>query len=433
MLTNPVVISVTLLCVLCLVRVNVFLSLLISALVAGLMVGNGVLETINILVDNMGGQANTALAYVLLGAFASAISYTGVADILAVKIAKVVGGKKMVFLFTIAATACFSQNLVPVHIAFIPILIPPLLIVMNKMKLDRRAAACALTFGLKAPYIALPFGFGLIFHGIIAKNMTDNGMNVAVGDVWKSSWVIGASMIIGLVVAIFISYRKEREYKEVEGYAIDLDTVDTTLSAKHYITLAAAVTTLVVSSMTESLPLGAMAGLAIMFITGAIKWVDMDMIMGKGVQLMGFIAFVMLAASGYAGVIKSTGAVTALVDGSMGTIGESKLMGSFVMMVLGLVITMGIGTSFGTVPVIAVLFVPLAHKIGISIPATIVIMAAAAAIGDAGSPASDSTLGPTAGLNADGQHDHIQDTCIPTFLHYNIPIFICGVLAPLFL
>ena len=59
--------------------------------------------------------------------------------------------------------ACLSQNLVPVHIAFIPILIPPLLTVLNRMQADRRAAACALAFGLKAPYICVPFGFGAIF------------------------------------------------------------------------------------------------------------------------------------------------------------------------------------------------------------------------------------------------------------------------------
>lgn len=47
--------------------------------------------------------------------------------------------------------------------------------------------------------------------------------------------------------------------------------------------------------------------------------------------------------------------------------------------------------------------------------ATIAIIGTAGALGDAGSPASDSTLGPTSGLNADGQHHHIWDTCVPTF------------------
>jgi predicted histidine transporter YuiF (NhaC family) len=46
----------------------------------------------------------------------------------------------------------------------------------------------------------------------------------------------------------------------------------------------------------------------------------------------------------------------------------------------------------------------------------------AAALGNAGSPASDSTLGPTAGLNVDGQYNHIWDTVVPTFLHYNLPL-----------
>lgn len=70
-------------------------------------------------------------------------------------------------------------------------------------------------------------------------------------------------------------------------------------------------------------------------------------------------------------------------------------------------------------------------KCRFSVAATIVILAAAAALGDAGSPASDTTLGPTAGLNADGQHNHIKDTCIPTFLHYNIPLILFALIAVL--
>ena len=79
----------------------------------------------------------------------------------------------------------------------------------------------------------------------------------------------------------------------------------------------------------------------------------------------------------------------------------------------------------------AVLFVPVFIKLGISPAASVVVLAAAAALGDAGSPASDTTLGPTAGLNADGQHNHIADTCIPTFLHYNVPLIIFAIIAVL--
>ena len=99
------------------------------------------------------------------------------------------------------------------------------------------------------------------------------------------------------------------------------------------------------------------------------------------------------------------------------------------MLAVGLLVTMGIGSSFSTVPIIATLYVPLALQLGFSPMATAVLVGTAGALGDAGSPASDSTIGPTAGLNADGQHDHIRDTVIPTFLHYNIPMIIFGWVA----
>src|SRR3712207_8057674 len=59
-------------------------------------------------------------------------------------------------------------------IAFIPILIPPLIPLMNKMKIDRRAVACALTFGLKAPYLSFSVGFGLLYHTIIKKRSEEH-------------------------------------------------------------------------------------------------------------------------------------------------------------------------------------------------------------------------------------------------------------------
>lgn len=94
---------------------------------------------------------------------------------------------------------------------------------------------------------------------------------------------------------------------------------------------------------------------------------------------------------------------------------------------------MGIGSSFSTIPIIATIFVPLCTKLGLSPMATIAIIGAAGALGDAGSPASDSTLGPTSGLNVDGQHHHIWDTCVPTFIHYNIPVIIFAWIAAIVL
>ncbi len=103
------------------------------------------------------------------------------------------------------------------------------------------------------------------------------------------------------------------------------------------------------------------------------------------------------------------------------------------MLVIGLLVTMGIGTSFGTIPIIAAIYVPLCVSLGFSVPATILLIGIAAAVGDAGSPASDSTLGPTSGLNADGKHSHIYDTCVPTFIFFNIPLIVFGVIFSLFI
>ncbi|MCG4586942.1 sodium:proton antiporter, partial [Anaerosalibacter bizertensis] len=125
--------------------------------------------------------------------------------------------RRSLLVLLIAIIACLSQNLIPVHIAFIPILIPPLIGLMNKLNIDRRAVACALTFGLKAPYVMLPVGFGLIFHNIIRDNLIANGINVVTGMVWKSMLLPGIGMTIGLLIAIFITYRKPREYKIVDN------------------------------------------------------------------------------------------------------------------------------------------------------------------------------------------------------------------------
>ena len=437
-LFNPIVVAVVLLVILCMLKINVLLSLVISALVAGMMSGMSIPETMSTLIAGMGGNAETALSYILLGILAAGMAYTGITEILSQKISSIVGKKSLLLIITLAIVACCSQNIIPVHIAFIPILIPSLLPLMNEMKLDRRNIACALSFGLKAPYISLPFGFGLLFQGLISENITANGMAIDKFDVWHYTWPIGVSMILGLLVAIVI-FRKPRVYenREIVGaQPPELDELGKPVAQKmnyaHWVTLIAAVGTLVINLWTKSLPLGALSGIIIMVAGGAIRLVDLEAVVKNGFSIMGVIAFIMLVASGYANVMNETGEVNALVESSLSMMGTSKIMASAVMMVIGLIITIGIGTSFGTIPVLAVLYVPLCVELGFSLGGTVMLIAAAAALGDAGSPASDTTLGPTSGLNADGQHDHIWDTCVPTGLCYNIPIALCAIfVAPL--
>lgn len=427
-LLNPVVLAVLTLCVLCLFKVNVLLSMLVSLFVGGLSGGMGVMETMKSVLGGLGSNGETALAYILLGTFASCMAYTGITTLLSKKIAAVVGANKYILYIILTLIAVASQNIVPVHIAYIPILIPPLLVIMNKLKMDRRGVACAIAFGHKAPYIALPMGFGLIFMGIIRDNMTMNGMPVTIAQVTSVNWILAVAMLIGLLIAIFVTYRKPREYKDI-ALATATELTDLTLKPAHWFTIVAIIVVVVLQIVYGSLPLAALGGLLVMFVTGAVKKKDIDAQFDEGIKLMGFIAFVMLVAGGFAQVLKDTGAVDSLVDSSITLMGGSKIIAATVITLIGLLVTMGIGTSFGTVPVLAVLYVPLCAKIGFSPLATIVLISAAAALGDAGSPASDTTLGPTCGLNADGQHDHIWDTCVPTFLHFNIPLMIAAILS----
>ena len=429
-ITNPIIVSVILLCILCLCRVNVLLALIISSVVGGIVGHISLNEVMNIFIHGMGGNSETALSYILLGAFAASMTHTGLAPILAKKIAHAIKSNKYLLIAILTCIAILSQNLIPVHIAFIPILVPPLLSLMNKLKLDRRAVACGLAFGLEAPYIAIPAGFGLIFQGLIAENMMQNGVDVIKSQIWKYNWILGLGMFIGLLVAVFVLYRKPRTYKEIEVKE-QSENEDLTLNRSHYITLVAAVITLVVQLWTNSLPLGALVGLSVIFGFKAIDHDKMDKLINEGVGLMGYVAFVMLVAAGYASVMKATGGIDSLVNSITPFMGSSKVVAAAAMLFIGLFITMGIGTSFGTIPILAVLYIPICLKLGFSIPSIIIVLSAAAALGDAGSPASDTTLGPTAGLNADGQHNHIWDTCVPTFLIYNIPIIISALIAVL--
>lgn len=426
-ITNPILVSVILLCVLCLCRVNVLLALIISSVAGGLIGHISIDDIMDIFIHGMGANSETALSYILLGAFAASMTHTGLAPILSIKIANAIKSKKYMLIFILTGIAMLSQNLIPVHIAFIPILIPPLLAVMNELKIDRRAVACSLAFGLKAPYIVIPAGFGLIFQGLIAENMIQNGVDIVKNDIWKYTWILGLGMLIAFFIAIFISYRKPREYENVTPKLTESE--DLHLNKNHYITLLAAILTLAVQLWTNSLPLGALVGLSVIFGFRAIDHDKMDKLINEGVGLMGYVAFVMLVAAGYAAVMKATGGIESMVNMVTPYMMSSKIVAAIIMLIAGLFITMGIGTSFGTIPILAVLYIPICLKLGFSIPSMIIVLAASAALGDAGSPASDTTLGPTAGLNADGQHNHIKDTCIPTFLHYNIALIVFAILS----
>ncbi|GHQ13366.1 sodium:proton antiporter [Helicobacter pylori] len=428
--SNPAFVAIICMCVLSLLRLNVMLSMISATLIAGLMGGLGITESFNAMIDGMKGNLNIALSYILLGALAVAIAKSNLIKVALSKLIGLMNYKRSTFCFLIAFIACFSQNLVPVHIAFIPILIPPLLHLMNRLELDRRAVACALTFGLQAPYLVLPVGFGLIFQTTILEQLKANGISATLAQITGVMWIAGLAMVVGLFVAVLTLYKKPRHYKE-KSFNIENYT-SLQLNYHDYLTFIGIIVAFAIQLATDSMPLAAFLALAIILLGRGIKFKETDSLMDDSVKMMAFIAFVMLVASGFGEVLQKVHAIEGLVN-AITSVVQGKLLGAFLMLVVGLFITMGIGTSFGTIPIIAVFYVPLCTKLGFSIESTILLIGIAAALGDAGSPASDSTMGPTCGLNADNQHNHIYDTCVPTFLVYNLPLIVFGVVGALLL
>ncbi|MFM5140013.1 Na+/H+ antiporter family protein [Aeromonas rivipollensis] len=439
---NPVVIAVALMLVLSLLRINVVVSLAIGAIVGGLLGGLSLEQTLSTFTGGLGGGAEIALSYAMLGAFAVAISRSGITDLLARKVISQLGKDasssrilwvKSLLLTSVLGVSISSQNLIPVHIAFIPILIPPLLHVMAQMQIDRRQVACVITFGLTATYMLLPVGFGGIFlNNILAKNLIDNGVAVEFSQLPLAMAIPVLGMFIGLLVAVLITYRKPRQYDLEKILAAEPETVELNLS-HIWVALLAIAVALGLQLMTNSIVLGALAGFIIFTCGGVIKFRESQDAFTQGVRMMSLIGFIMISAAGFAAVMKETHGVESLVQSVSGMMAGHKGLAAFLMLLVGLLITMGIGSSFSTVPIIATIYVPLCIHLGFSPMATIALVGTAGALGDAGSPASDSTLGPTSGLNADGQHDHIWDSVVPTFIHYNIPLIIFGWIAAMVL
>ncbi|WP_413475984.1 Na+/H+ antiporter family protein [Hafnia paralvei] len=435
---NAVVVAVTVMLLLSLMLVNVVIALIFAAITGGLVGGLTLETTLTTFSGGLGGGAEIALSYAMLGTFAVAISRSGITDILAQKVIARMGHQpsasklfwfKYGLLLIISLIAISSQNLIPIHIAFIPILIPPLLHVFSRMNLDRRAVACVLTFGLITPYMVLPIGFGGIFlNNILLKNLNGNGLNVTASQVPHAMLLPGLGMVVGLLIAVFFSYRKPRRYSERKILAAEPE--HKSVKTRHlWVAGLAILAALGVQLATNSIVLGALVGFMVFIAGGVIHWKETQDVFTRGVHMMAMIGFIMITASGFAAVIKATGSVETLVVSIESVIGNNRGLAAFLMLFVGLIITMGIGSSFSTVPIIAAIYVPLCIAFGFSPMATIAIVGVAGALGDAGSPASDSTLGPTSGLNMDGQHDHIWDSVVPTFLHYNLPLLAFGWIA----
>lgn len=440
---NAVVVAVGLMLVLSLCRIHVVIALVLGAVAGGLVGGLSLEATIAAFNEGLGGGATVALSYATLGAFAVAIGKSGLAHALADKALTVVGRQqtetglhtalKFVMLGVLLLIAVSSQNILPIHIAFIPLVVPPLLYVMARLQLDRRLVACVLTFGLITPYMLLPVGFGGIYlNEILLAQTADSGLVTEGMNVMSAMALPALGMVTGLLIAVFFSYRRPRDY-DLKAITRIEQTATSYSPGTLLMALAAVIVAFAIQLWLGSMVLGALAGFLLFNLSGVVKWREGDDLFTEGMKMLAMIGFIMIAASGFAEVMRETGEIGSLVESSVDVVGDNKALAALLMLLVGLLITMGIGSSFSTIPIIAAIYVPLALQMGFSPLAILALVGTAGALGDAGSPASDSTLGPTAGLNVDGQHNHIWDTVVPTFLHYNLPLLVFGWIAAMVL
>ncbi len=320
---NAVIAAVGVMLILSLSRVHVVIALIVGALVGGLTGGLGIDATLKAFNSGLGGGATVALSYALLGAFAVAIAKSGLAHALADKATAMVdrqhatggGNVKWLLIGLLWVVAIASQNILPIHIAFIPLLVPPLLYVLTKLQLDRRLIACVMTFGLITPYMFLPVGFGNIFlNEILLANVARSGVDISGINVTHAMGIPALGMVFGLAMA-FISYRKKRVYdlakiEQVEQTAVHYNPLSLMIAG---VAIASA---FVVQLLLDSMIIGALVGFLIFSVSGIVKWRETDDLFTEGMKMMAMIGFIMIAASGFAEVMKATGQVQTLVESS---------------------------------------------------------------------------------------------------------------------
>lgn len=203
-------------------------------------------------------------------------------------------------------------------------------------------------------------------------------MDVSGVNVTEAMLIPAAGMLFGLLLAVFFSYGSKRDYA-LQPIA-QAERVEARYSPLSLVVAAVAVVVaFVVQLWLDSMIVGALAGFVVFSVSGVVRWKEADDLFTEGMKMMAMIGFIMIAAQGFAEVMNATGDVQALVDASAAWIGNSKALGALLMLLVGLLVTMGIGSSFSTVPIIAAIFVPLGVQLGFSPLAIVCIVGTAGA------------------------------------------------------
>ena len=433
---NPMLVATVVMVVLCLLKVEVFFSIVASVFVCIFLSGANVNDSFWLFINGMGGNNEIVYGLLVMGMLGVVMQEIKMGEVLVPRISRLIGNKVWLIPVFLCLMAVLSETVVLIYVTFVPIFIPPFISLFNKYKVDRRMLVTVINAGLQIGYVCIPVGIGAVYMGIVQGAMADNGLEgVGLTQVAAANLPILFSLILGVIAAIVI-FRKPREYADTQvavEAANQSDAPMPKMEAKHWLTLISAVIIVVVLFMTSNIPLSATCGVAFLILCGVVRLNKLSESFTENIKTMAYGCFILMAAAGFGSVTREIGQLDTLIAALSNTLGGNKLIAAFLMLIVGLAVTMGIGTSFGTVPIVATILVPLGQSMGMSTAAIIMLVAAAGALGDSGSPASENTLVCTSVFNADGQHDHIRDTCIPAFLCVNIPLVLVCTIAACFI
>ena len=430
---NPMLLATIVMIVLCLLHFDVFFSIVASVFVCIFLSGTNISDGFWLFINGMGNNNEIVYGLLVMGMLGVLMQEYRMGEVLVPRLSRLIGKKIWLIPIVVCIMAILSETVVLIYVTFVPIFIPPFMALFNKYKTDRRMLATVINAGLQIGYVCIPVGIGVVYMGIVQNAIIDNGLDVELSQVFPANIPILIALIVAVIAAIVI-FRKPRDYGEVADAELDVPTAEVPrMRFQHWMILASMLVIVVVLFITSNIPLSATAGIAFLILTGVIRPSKLSNHFAASVKEMAYGCVVLMAAGGFGSVTREIGNLDSLVAAVSNMLGGSQFFGALIMLLLGLGVTMGIGTSFGTVPIVATILVPLGLNLGMSPAAIIMLVAAAGALGDSGSPASENTLVCSSVFNSDGKHDHIKDTCIPAFLCVNIPIVVICTIAACFM
>lgn len=323
-ITNPVFASVVIMLVLCVLHVNVYLAIIIAAVICGLMGGAPLTEIISLFASGISSHGENAIIFIILAAIASAIVASGMSDAMAPRVSKILGQRPWLLLVGLIIIAALCETVITFGATFVFIIIPPLLTVFNRYSVDRRKVATAIMCGLQIGYVCIPIGYGAVFQDMVAGVMSDCGIEITYLEVAVTTWPIFLAMVVAAVVVAVI-YRKPRTYTPVPGITAPAETDGAQTDElppwefKHTMGIVAAFATPVVQLITGSIVLGGLTALALILIFRVASIKSLDEHIYKGMKDVAAVVFVMAAGTGYANVSNAYGDVNGLVNSIVNT------------------------------------------------------------------------------------------------------------------